>query len=615
MSHRFTRRHFLGLGLATAALAATPNLYRLIAADTPVSNRNPYYPPALLKLRGNHEGSQVFPHSTVFSKKEYALPENIDEEYDLLVVGAGLSGLTAAFRFSQSQPDAKILIVDNHDDFGGHAKRNEFTVGHRTLITYGGSESLDSPQSTFSDDAHQVLKDLGVDYTKFEHYFDQDLYTKKWGLSEGVFFNQQSFGENKVVQGQPSSDAENVVAIIRQFPMDSSSQTALIQLYTESRNWWEKHTLAQREQWADEISYYDFLKNTVKLPEKALLFLKNLSSEYWGHAINALSVRDALGEGYPGVQHLGLDEPEHHEEEPYIYHFPDGNASIARLLVRKLIPSVTTGNTMEDIVTAVFDYHQLDLAENRVKIRLNTTALHLKNDAQGVAAALLTYGSQTLHRIQAKKCIFAGHSALAPRIIPEMNQAQQQAALSNVKVPMLYAKIAMKNAHAFKKLGVYTLYAPDAPYCLVMLDYPVSMGDYQHAQTPDEPIIVHAVRIASSFSGQEAREMYRNGRKELIQQNYETLEQELREQLRAIYAQADENLDDVLLGITINRWAHGYSYEQVSLFDSDEHTEQTTTLMQQPIGQIYFAGSDVNWQPYMQGAMDQACRAVREALA
>lgn len=44
---------------------------------------------------------------------------------------------------------------------------------------------------------------------------------------------------------------------------------------------------------------------------------------------------------------------------------------------------------------------------------------------------------------------------------------------SCVKVPLIYAKIALKNAQAFKKLGVYQLYLPDYPYCLMQLDDPV----------------------------------------------------------------------------------------------------------------------------------------------
>ena len=50
------------------------------------------------------------------------------EEFDLVVVGGGISGLAAAYFYRQARPNARILILDNHDDFGGHAKRNEFHV-------------------------------------------------------------------------------------------------------------------------------------------------------------------------------------------------------------------------------------------------------------------------------------------------------------------------------------------------------------------------------------------------------------------------------------------------------------------------------------------------------
>ncbi len=195
-----------------------------------------------------------------------------------------------------------------------------------------------------------------------------------------------------------------------------------------------------------------------------------------------------------------------------------------------------------------------------------------------------------------------------------MPEAQKAAAKTNVKVPMVYAKAVVKNTRAFQKLGVYSLYAPDAPYCLIQLDDPVSMGGYQCPLTADEPAVIHMVRIATEFSGKTARDMYRGGRRRLVEQNYEALKEEMLGQLRSIYAVAGEKLDDVLEAVTINRWAHGYSYEQTGLFDSDNSAEKATVQMQKPVGNIFIAGSDSGWMPYVHAAIDLAHQAVGEAL-
>lgn len=621
MKRKISRRAFLGGSAAvtsTLMLGGCEKIYRIFSpesAQTAAHTVNgTYYPPALLGLRGDSEGVQAAAHSVALKKRAYTLPGKADEQYDLVVVGAGISGLTAAYLYQKQRPEAKILLIDNHDDFGGHAQRNEFTVGGRLLISYAGSESIDSPESEYSEESLALLKDLGVDYKKFETYFHQDLYEKTRGLKKGVFFNKASFGKDTVIAALPEAGEEEAAEIIARFPLADADKEALAALYTDPADYLKGQNKRRRAQTAEETSYYDFLKNYAKLPEGALKYLKNISSEYWGHAINAISVQEAFEEGYPGLDNLGLKAEEEGEEEPYIYHFPDGNASIARLLVRKMIPASAPGSTMEDIVLAKFDYSKLDAPENNVRIRLNSTALLVENNGGGVAVAYMPHGGGNLKQVQAKQAVFAGHSALAARVIPQMPEAQKAAARTNVKVPMIYGKVAVKNTRAFQKLGVYSLYAPDAPYCLIQLDDPVSMGGYQSPLTPEEPAVIHMVRIATDFAGKTARDMYRSGRRHLNGQDYKALETEMLDQLRGIYAAAGESLDDVLAAVTLNRWAHGYSYEQAGLYDSDSSAEKTAETMQKRVGNIFIAGSDAAWMPYVHGAVDQAYRAVAEAL-
>jgi spermidine dehydrogenase len=189
-----TRRDFLGGTALTIAAGLTPAAQ---IAAAPAS-----YPPALTGLRGQHPGSFEVAHAFAREGQRFGIDDAPSEEtYDLVVVGGGISGLAAAWFYRRAAgAQARILILDNHDDFGGHAKRNEFSGGARTLIGYGGSQSIQSPKTLWSDVAKGLLRDLGVELSRFDSAFDRGFYSSL-GLSRGVFFDRETFGRDALVVG------------------------------------------------------------------------------------------------------------------------------------------------------------------------------------------------------------------------------------------------------------------------------------------------------------------------------------------------------------------------------------------------------------------------------
>src|SRR5260370_22790207 len=124
-------------------------------------------------------------------------PEDTGESYDLVIVGGGISGLAAAHYFRKAAGDkARVLILDNHDDFGGHAKRNEFRAGNRTILGYGGAYSIESP-APYSVKARALIEELGGDVPSFPKYDKLDLYSS-FGLKPYIFFDKETFGANRL---------------------------------------------------------------------------------------------------------------------------------------------------------------------------------------------------------------------------------------------------------------------------------------------------------------------------------------------------------------------------------------------------------------------------------
>jgi len=622
-----TRRDFINGVAITVVAGMTP--FQILKAAPNVAQQTLYYPPELTGLRGNHDGSFEGAHAIARSGKQYdyaSVP--VIEEYDLVIVGAGISGLSAAhFYRKQMGEDKKILLIDNHDDFGGHAKRNEFTTPDGMLLGYGGSESLQSPKSIYSKVSKSVLADLSVDVDKLGASFQRTFYPDL-GLSRGVYFDSENFGVNKIVSGDPGRNVADDIPpdrlngrsyaeFIGDFPLPEADRKALIVLHEETVDYLAGMSQSEKVDYLGSHSYTQFLRDKVKLSPLAIKFFQQRTNDFQAVGIDATSCSDARLCALPGFAALGLPPLEADEQaeldDPYIYHFPDGNASLARLLVRHLIPDVAPGHGMEDIVKATFDYAQLDKPGANTRLRLNAIGLHVENIADNQADVTYLHKNKDLQKVRAKKVIMAGYNMLIPYVVPSLPEAQKNALRENVKAPLVYTKVVIRNWQPFVKLGVHEIYSPAAPYSRVKLDYPVSMGGYEHPKTPDAPMCLHMVYVPTMpGSTLSAREQSRMGRATLLAMPFSEHEKMIRKQLQGMFGDAGFDHEKDILAITVNRWAHGYSYTVNSLFDKEDESEKIIKTARQPFGNIHIANSDSDWSPYAHSAMDQGWRAVQE---
>ncbi len=612
-----SRRDFLN-GSALSLLAGTT----LAPSEILGLETRPPYPPALTGMRGSHEGSFETAHALAWDRVTWPRPKSrTDGLYDLVIVGGGLSGLSAAYFYRQHiGPDARILILDNHDDFGGHAKRNEFSVDGRLVVGYGGSQSIDTP-SGYSIAAMRLLEELGIHTDEFYDYFDR-RFEEKHQLDDGVLFSKPVFEENKFTANAASwfgnLDSAEQQGRIAAYPVTDATKRALMRM-ARGDIAWSAQTKAQIRT-AAKTPTEAFLTSAFGMTKQGLTLLRDRSRPLWGIGLDALSLKETVLEGMLGTAAMeaayaplaGTTSPRD-EHEPYIFHFPDGNASIARLLVRTLIPGSIAGSTMADIVTAIADYSRLDRTENMVRIRLNSTAVSVENRAGGVDVTYRRSG-QT-ERVHSRHCILACYNDMIPYLCSELGEEQVQALEYPEKVPLAIVNVALRHWRPIASSGLGSFYAPGRLLCTMGMDFPVSIGDYVFTRNPDEPAILQGWHAPATYNpGRPIDERYRAGRTALYQTPFATFETETKQQLDLAWGPHGLDVERDIAAITVNRWPHGYAYEYMDLWDDPSWSRGAGphVVARQQINRISIANSDSESYAYVNGAIDAAYRAVRE---
>jgi spermidine dehydrogenase len=618
MDRPIARRDFLD-GMAAAATGvlvggAMPGC----AAQAPA-----VYPPANTGLWGQTDANYAVMHKLRDGTYWQAAPvlRDRNEHYDLVVVGAGLSGLASAYFYRQKRPDARILILEIRPDFGGHAGRNEFEVDGRLLLSNAGTQSIFDP-SKYRPSAARLIRELGIDTNRFYKYFDQHRYD---GLTPGIFFGRETFGSDRLVTGAYSRPWAEVFAGA---PLSARAKRDLIRIHTERVDYLPHMNKQQKADYLRTIPYDKFLIEYAGCDAGVLPFLHDRPFDLFGTGIEVVSAWDIYENGedygyqYPGFQGMdlgfGTGTWRYPDPDPYIFHFPDGNASIARMLVRSLVPGAIPGSTMEDIVLAKCDYARLDDPANQVRIRTSSTAVkvtHMGSPSTARAVEVLYDSGGALNRVVAEHVVLANWHVVSKLIAPELPEAQKKNLAYCVKEPYVYTHVALRNWRAFHKLGISSIMAPGAYHYFTMLDYPVDMGGYASAKNPDEPIVLFMLRAPTKY-GLPPKEQYRAGRWELFTTPFEQIERSIRTQLATMLAGGGFDPANDIAAITVNRWSHGYAYEyDKSLWEHWADGQRPCDLAKKPFGRITIANSDSSGGAFTDTAIDEGYRAVNEALS
>ncbi len=614
----------LSLGGATGAEAA--------ADGTWPQDRPGYYPPRLQGLRGSHPGSFEAAHA-LRDGAAPARPTPLKETYDLIVVGAGLSGLSAAWFWRRKHPDARILILDNHDDFGGHAKRNEVELDGGVRLMNGGTLMIDSP-FPYSAEADGLLKALGVDPVALSKTCEDHAFYRDRGMGQAIFFDKETFGQDKLVGGLPDlgedlPSLEAVSAFIDATPLSETARADLRRLLTVSPDPWPELSSDAKKDRLSRISYRDYIRDVLKVDASVVAMFQTFTQGEWAEGIDGVSALDCWGFGMPGFRGLNLAPgpaprmsftPRGYcQGSSYRFHFPDGNASIARLLVRALVPGALTGSTAQDIVTAKADYARLDRPDNAVRLRLSSTvvaARHAGGDPATASHVEVDYirGGKTFS-VAGAKVILACYNMIIPYLCPELPAEQKAAMHELVKEPLVYATVALRDWTAFDRLKVSSVRAPGGYWTSFNLDPIVNIGDYAGAKDPTRPTLLRLTRTPCA-PGLPEHDQNRAGRAELLATSFETFERETRRELGRILGPAGFDPARDITALIVNRWPHGYAPERNYLWEPEVPEDQLPQVVaRQRFGRIAIANSDCGGGAYTDVAIDMAHRAVQDLSA
>jgi spermidine dehydrogenase len=613
MDRPIARRDFLnGIAIGITGASAALSAAKANAAQVQGSGASPAnYPPSRSGLRGNYPAAvDEFDRIRAAQYSQFPVADSdIHEDYDLVIVGGGLSGLAAAHFYRVALgSNQRILILDNHDDFGGHAKRNEFHYQGRTFIGCGGTLGIATP-FPYSYGAKALVRDLGIEVERYTEFFNRDL-EEKYHLVAGTFFDKEHFGEDRIVTGNP-----RLPQFFEKAPLSEAARRDLIRLHGKNPDYLAGMSDHEKRAKLARLSYQDYLLNVAKITPEAIPFFLGMGGRN-NKRVDTTPALEAAEHGSVGFNGLGLKLEERFSEASYRFHFPDGNASMARLLVAKLIPAAVPGKqSMNTILEAPVAYERLDESSSNMRIRLSSPVVRVQHDGppENARSVRVAYrNGSKISAVRGRYCILACYNALIPGLMPEIPDRQKEALAYPVKVPMMYTNVLIRRWTAWQKLGVSRLSAPGMYHPSSNLDPGSTVGGYHGMTTPDEPIIIHMVRNPNK-PGLPRKEQNRAGQQELLSMTFEDFEVKIRQQLGRMLGPGGFDPAEDIVGITVNRWPYGYAYTYDTLGDPDVPQEQRPHVIgRKRFGRVTIANSDAGAAAFTNQAIDEANRAVEE---
>ena len=542
------------------------------------------------------------------------------EHFDLVIVGAGFAGISAAYTYLKSQPDARILILENHAMFGGEARQNEFEVdGYRLWGPQGSNGAvwpLDGAKKIgmYSDLWGELDLPTELEWqeaTNSDLKIPEDIYSPMhltWEETDLGWFHEET--------GMAVNPWSNR---FRDVPLDDKTKNDLIwmELYRQPQ---EREDWAQ---WLDSMTYKEFMKNEMGIDNEFIDEYLNPFAAAMGCGLgtDVISAYQAFNFIQPGVnqygRQFGIGDP---TDYVYLASFPGGNTGILRHLVHRIIPDVFgDAESLTEIISNPVNFAALDGAEQPVKMRLSSLVVnvHHEGPAESAEKVQITYlNDEKMHRVTADRVVMAGQQHLNKRVVTDLPESYRAAMDEFKHSPMLTVNVALRNWKFMDNMGVASVrwFGDNMGGWFTSLRKQMILdGEEPMPLDPEKPTVL---TLYNSFCtpGLPLHEQTVAARMQLFSLSYADVENEIRSQFTKMFGPGGFDADRDIAGITLNRQGHAYIVTPPGFFFGKDGNPPPSDVIRQPHGRIAFAHSELMGYQMWEGAAHEGERAAKQML-
>ena len=540
--------------------------------------------------------------------------EDTGEEYDLVVVGAGFAGCTAAYTLLKEKPDARVLICDNLEMFGGEARHNEFEVDGYQLWAPQGSTGAVWPlhEAKKVEMYSPIWAELGLP----EHFEWQqskqsklkipvDNYTPMHLAWEATDLGWHHKGHPMAVNPWQNR--------FRDVPIDEKTKNDFLWMETyrqppEREDW---------DRWLDSMTYQEFLRNEMGLDTPAVLeYLAPFGAAMgMGLGPDVISALQAFNFIQPGVnqygRQLGLGDA---TDYIYLAQFPGGNTGTLRHIVKALIPDIFgKSEKLTEVLHNPVDWSVIDQPGRPVRMRLGSLVVHVEHDGPAASAnhVNVTYlKNNVMHRVKARSVVMAGQQHLNKRVVADLPRRHRKAMDQFIHAPMMMVNVALRNWKFMDKLGVASVrwFGDEMGWFTTLRRQMILDGKEPMPMEPDKPTVL---TMYNSFCnlGEPIEQQAVNGRMRMFGMSYADIENNVRKQFTEMFAPGGFDADRDIAGIIVNRQGHAYVATPPGFFFGKNGKPAPSDVIRNPHGRIAFAHAELLGMQMWEGAVHEGERA------
>ena len=537
-----------------------------------------------------------------FSNQE-KMAIDTNEEFDLVVVGGGFSGLSAAYHFNRLNPSGRVLVLDNHPIFGGEAKRNDFIVNGMHISGPQGSNDFGLPSLDGGPDDYFTALNMPREFN----------YTEPTGSAvdmripidnyDYLTWQERSYDVGHFFDGAATPWVKDVwESGLQSTPWSKEVQAAFQRVRSIEGS-------KQTDQWLDTVTLKSYYEKNLGLPPEVIAFYDPIMASIIGLGCDGISAYWGKYFDMPGFKKPDL------YDAGYLQSFPGGNAGIARHFVKKLNPEAIEGKSFEEILFGKINFAKLDHADKTVRMRLNSTVVGVEHisEMSNKEHVQITYANgEVLSKLKAKAVVMASGGWVNRHVLKDMPDSYHSAYAKFGHSPVLVANVALTNWRFLERLGVTAALWNGGFGFTCNIRRPMVVDGQSQPLDPDKPIVM--TFYAPIFkSGLSRKNQGIIGRAELLGTSFADYERQIREQMTAMFSAGGFDPVRDIAGIILNRWGHAYVNPDLGFMFGSNNELSAPDVIRQPYGRIAIGHSELRGHQYWNGAAGEGRRAV-EAL-